>query len=233
MSNVKAQTGLIDQRNSVATASKGQKLESTEVLRIYGFASESFVDGPGIRVVVFVQGCDNACPGCHNPDSWDIAGGEEYTVRDVVKKIKKASKGGRSSAVLSSMARAVASDVSVSNGPDTPDSVNKKAPSQKVRGVTFSGGEPFLQAGALVKLGQAVKRMGLDIATYTGHLYEELALSPDKDIKALLDITDYLIDGPYIQEKRDIGLKFRGSANQRIIDMGETRKVGRVVLYVE
>jgi len=185
-------------------------------LRIYGFANESFVDGPGIRVVVFVQGCDNACPQCHNLDSWDINGGEEHTVRDIIKKIKKAS--GRT------------------NGDALPfagSKTKKKALSQKVRGVTFSGGEPFLQAEALAEIAQAIKPLGLDITTYTGNTYEELATRPDKGIQALLSVTDYLIDGPYIHEKRNIGLKFRGSANQRIIDMNETRRSGNIVLYEE
>jgi len=173
----------------------------TNKLKIYGFANESFVDGPGIRVVVFVQGCDNACPHCHNPDSWDVAGGEEYTLREIIKKIKKAI------------------------GPI------KKGTSPRFRGVTFSGGEPFLQADALVQIARAVKPLGLDITTYTGNTYEELSKRPEEDIQALLNITDYLIDGPYIHEKRDIGLKFRGSANQRIIDMNETRRAGDVVVY--
>jgi len=183
----------------------------TNKLKIYGFSNESFVDGPGIRVVVFVQGCDNACPSCHNPESWDINGGDEYTIRDIVKKIKKSS--GRTNGDVLQFA--------------------KKALSRKVRGVTFSGGEPFLQAEALVQIAQAVKPLGLDITTYTGHIYEELAQSPDESIQALLKITDYLIDGPYIHEKRNIGLKFRGSSNQRIIDMNETRKASEVVLYEE
>jgi len=188
-------------------------------LRIYGFSNESVVDGPGIRVVIFVQGCDNACPGCHNPNSWDITGGDEYTIRDLIKKIRKAARGG----------------VGNSNPVFTPrtSSPDKKPPSQKIRGVTFSGGEPFLQASGLAQIGKAVKGLGLDITTYTGHTYEELAQSEDINTKALLDITDYLIDGPYIQEQRDISLRFRGSCNQRIIDMGKTREAGAVVLYEE
>jgi len=59
-------------------------------MRIYGFTNESVVDGPGIRAVVFAQGCDNACDNCHNLDSWDMQGGEEYTVRNVIKMIKGA-----------------------------------------------------------------------------------------------------------------------------------------------
>ena len=180
-------------------------------LRIYGFASESIVDGPGIRVVVFVQGCQHACIGCHNPDSWDPAGGQEYTPRDIVRKIKTAT--GRTQVGLPA-ARA-----------------SKKALSRDIRGVTFSGGEPFMQAQGLCEVGRAVKRMGLDIATYTGNTYEELITRDDADVQALLDISDYLIDGAYVHELRDISLKFRGSTNQRVIDMNATRKVGQVVLW--
>ncbi|MCL2572323.1 MAG: radical SAM protein [Defluviitaleaceae bacterium] len=183
-------------------------------MRIYGFSSESFVDGPGIRVALFVQGCDNACPHCHNLDSWDIDGGEEYTVREIIKKIKDAI--GRTHLGVR---------------PISPSGGGRKALNRQVRGVTFSGGEPFLQARELAIVAEAVKRMGLDITTYTGHTYEELLMRDDEDVKSLLDITDYLIDGPYIHELRDIGLKFRGSSNQRIIDMNETRRLGEVVLF--
>ena len=175
-------------------------------MRICGFSNESFVDGPGIRAVIFVQGCDNACKHCHNPESWDINGGEERTVRDIVKMIK--------AAAPLVPARGV-----------TKDTLRRR----KIRGVTFSGGEPFLQAGELVQVAQAVKKMGLDITTYTGNTYEELIKRPNENVQALLDVTDYLIDGPYIHELRDIGLKFRGSRNQRIIDMAATREAGGVV----
>jgi len=203
-------------------------------LRIYGFANESFVDGPGIRVVVFVQGCDNACPNCHNLDSWDMSGGEEYTVRDIIKKIKKAS--GRSNGELLHLNHSnknTHSSALPTGGKLANSKPISKVHSRKVRGVTFSGGEPFLQADALVQIAKAVKPLGLDITTYTGNTYEELAARADSGIQDLLNITDYLIDGPYLHEMRNIGLKFRGSANQRIIDMNETRKTGEVVLYDE
>ena len=176
-------------------------------LRVYGFSQESFVDGPGIRFVIFTQGCENACPHCHNPASWDINGGKRYTTREVIKMIKNAAK---------------------RPGKAFPQA-DKKTPCGKIQGVTFSGGEPFMQAGALIPVAQAVKSMGLDITTYTGHVYEDLARHADEDVKALLSLTDYLIDGPFIYSKRDIGMKFRGSSNQRIIDMNETRKAGFVV----
>ncbi|MGI6175318.1 MAG: anaerobic ribonucleoside-triphosphate reductase activating protein [Christensenellales bacterium] len=86
-------------------------------------------------------------------------------------------------------------------------------------GVTFSGGEPFLQAEALAVLGRTVKKHGLDIVTYTGYTYEALQKMKHirPDIQALLHATDILIDGPYIQEQKDLALAYRGSKNQRII----------------
>ena len=182
-------------------------------MRICGFSNESFVDGPGIRVVVFVQGCVHACNNCHNPDSWDIAGGKEYSVQDIVKKIRSAT--GRTQAGLPAAG------------------ASKKALDRKVRGVTFSGGEPFLQAAGLHEVAKAAKRRGLDITTYTGYIYEELAARDDEATQALLGISDYLIDGPYIHELRDISLKFRGSKNQRVIDLNATRAAGAVVLFEE
>ncbi|MCL2378242.1 MAG: radical SAM protein [Defluviitaleaceae bacterium] len=192
-------------------------------LRLSGFSHESFVDGPGIRVVVFVQGCENACEHCHNPQSWDANGGEEYTASEVVKRIKDATGASRHrNHLVAGLALA----------PNDARKKGSKPPRKEFQGVTFSGGEPFLQAAALVKIATAVKGMGLDITIYTGYTYEELAANPDEDIQSLLALADYLIDGPYVHKLRDIGLKFRGSSNQRVIDMNETRKAGRVVEFM-
>ena len=170
--------------------SKGGKM------RIAGITYESLVDGPGLRVVVFVQGCELECPECHNPESHSRTGGQQCTVREVIRLIKKPGPGRK-----------------------------------MIKGVTFSGGEPFLQAGDCAQIAFEAKRIGWDVTTFTGQTYEELKSRNDADINALLDLTDYLIDGPYIHEQRDLDLKFRGSSNQRIIDMAATRKHGRVKLY--
>jgi anaerobic ribonucleoside-triphosphate reductase activating protein len=110
--------------------------------------------------------------------------------------------------------------------------MKKPGPGRRmIKGVTFSGGEPFMQAGDLAQIAFEAKRIGWDVTTFTGHTYEELNAREDADIHALLDLTDYLIDGPYLKEERDLHLKFRGSANQRVIDMNATRKHGRVKLF--
>ena len=92
-------------------------------------------------------------------------------------------------------------------------------------GVTFSGGEPFCQAEEFYKLGIEIKSRGLDIISYSGYTLEELQEMAEKDesISKLLDITDYLVDGPFVLEERDLTLEFRGSRNQRFICMSEIR----------
>ncbi|MCO7121083.1 anaerobic ribonucleoside-triphosphate reductase activating protein [Ihubacter massiliensis] len=99
-------------------------------------------------------------------------------------------------------------------------------------GVTFTGGEPFCQPEGFHSLAKGVKERGLDIVTFTGYTYEHLMKIAEKkeSIALLLDDTDLLIDGPYIKAEKDLTLPFRGSRNQRLIDMNATRKEGKVVL---
>lgn len=92
-----------------------------------------------------------------------------------------------------------------------------------LQGVTFSGGEPFMQAEVLFELGKKIKELGLDLTVYTGFVYEDLIKNELPGAKELLSVTDVLIDGPYVEAERDLTLKFRGSRNQRIINMKERR----------
>ncbi len=96
-------------------------------------------------------------------------------------------------------------------------------------GVTFSGGEPFCQAGVLAELGRAIHAMGLNIVTYTGYTFEALLAMEDPDVQALLAVTDWLIDGPFIQSQQSYQLHFRGSANQRILDCQASLQQGTPV----
>lgn len=100
-----------------------------------------------------------------------------------------------------------------------------------LKGVTFSGGEPFCQPAPLAELAKRVHGLGKNVVTYTGFLYEELIARHDPDIDALLAETDLLIDGPFILAQRDLELIFRGSANQRVIDLKQTRERGAVTLW--
>jgi anaerobic ribonucleoside-triphosphate reductase activating protein len=162
-------------------------------VRLSGITPESLVDGPGLRYVIFAQGCLHQCPHCHNPESWDVNGGAEFSIRHVIRTLKKHK--------------------------------------NNVRGVTFSGGEPFLQAGELAEVALSAHLIGWDVVTYSGFTYEELIEMKDSGVMALLSASDILIDGRYIHELRDTGLQFRGSSNQRIIAVAETQRSGQVVLW--
>lgn len=100
-------------------------------------------------------------------------------------------------------------------------------------GVTFSGGEPFCQPEAFAKLAAAVRERGLSVTVFTGYTFEELGemARDDIHIARLMELTDILIDGRFVKALRDLTLQFRGSSNQRIIDMNRTREQGSVVLW--
>ncbi len=97
-------------------------------------------------------------------------------------------------------------------------------------GVTFSGGEPFMQANALADLAVEIKKLGLNIITYTGFTFEELFENRDKNgWGRLLEMSDYLIDGKFEIDKKDWEIKFRGSSNQRYLDCAASLAQGRAV----
>lgn len=164
-----------------------------KTLRLAGVVRESIVDGPGMRMTIFVQGCPHHCAGCHNPQTHDFSGGYISHPENLLK--------------------AVDSD-------------------KLLRGVTFSGGEPFMQADALYPLADEIHMRGLDVVTYTGFTYEEITENAEKfpQRMELLKRTDYLIDGRFILEQRSLDLLFRGSSNQRIIDVERSLEKGCAVV---
>lgn len=102
---------------------------------------------------------------------------------------------------------------------DTDELLAKIRENPLLDGVTFSGGEPFCQAEPLAHLGRQIKDLGLNIVTYTGYTFEKLLAEGNKNHwYELLEVTDYLIDGPFILEQKDWNIRFRGSSNQRYID---------------
>ncbi len=113
---------------------------------------------------------------------------------------------------------------------DTGEILRRMRENPLLAGITFSGGEPFCQPRPLLELAKAVHGLGLDVWSYTGSTLEELRSAKDEDISALLDEIDVLVDGEYIEAQRDLTLKFRGSRNQRIIDMKATREKGIAAL---
>ena len=159
------------------------------MLELSGIVSDSIVDGPGIRVTVFCQGCPHHCPGCHNRETWEFGCGtpmEEETILEIV----------RSNPLC--------------------------------RGVTFSGGEPFAQGEAFAKLAKLLKEHRYEVASYSGYTFEQL-LSGTPAQRELLRHIDVLIDGPFIQSEKSLELSFRGSRNQRILDVPKSLAAGTAV----
>ncbi len=161
-------------------------------IRLAGVIRESIVDGPGIRMVVFVQGCPHHCKGCQNPDSHDPAGGYDGDTDHLLEVFDR---------------------------------------DPLLKGVTLSGGEPFEQAAPLVELAKAVHARGKDVITFTGYTFEQLFARLDERPawRALLEQTDVLIDGPFIEEQKSLILRFRGSKNQRSLDARASLAAGRAI----
>ena len=164
------------------------------MLRLFGEVTESITDGPGLRYVIFTQGCPHYCPGCHNPESHSFTDGYLVEEEKVIEEILK---------------------------------------NPLLDGVTLSGGEPFMQASELARVAKAVKEKALSVIVYSGYTFEELiSLSMErKGYTVLLTFTAVLIDGRFEIDKKSMDLRFRGSRNQRAIDVPASLAAGSVVLY--
>ncbi|MBO5501699.1 MAG: radical SAM protein, partial [Clostridia bacterium] len=102
-------------------------------------------------------------------------------------------------------------------------------------GITLSGGEPFQQPAACAELARRAHAKGLNVWTFTGYLYEKLLEKAEADsaVAELLRQTDVLVDGPFLLAERSLELLYKGSKNQRTIDLNKTREEGRIVLYTQ
>ncbi|MEA4911775.1 MAG: anaerobic ribonucleoside-triphosphate reductase activating protein [Oscillospiraceae bacterium] len=116
---------------------------------------------------------------------------------------------------------------------DTDALFERVAANPLLSGVTFSGGEPMCQAAALAALGKRVKQAGLELACYTGYTLEALLAEADPDRMALLAVCDVLIDGPFVLAQRSLELKFKGSRNQRTLDVQKSLAAGAPVLCAD
>ncbi len=118
---------------------------------------------------------------------------------------------------------------------DTANILQQVRANPLLSGITLSGGEPFLQPAPLAELAHEVHALGLDVWSYSGFTLEELTARAEKDeaTAALLDEIDVLVDGPYEEAQRDLTLHFRGSRNQRVIDMNRTRETKQIQLLYE
>ena len=157
------------------------KLDDSEI-KIAGTVSESIVDGPGVRYVIFTQGCPHRCHGCHNPHTQPFEGGKTIKIKQLYDEIKS---------------------------------------NPLIEGVTLSGGEPFCQCAPLSVLAKRLNAEGVSVMAYSGYTFEQLCekAENDKATRNLLAYTNILVDGPFILEKRDLMLKYRGSSNQRMLDI--------------
>jgi anaerobic ribonucleoside-triphosphate reductase activating protein len=161
-------------------------------VRLFGLVNDSIVDGPGIRLALFFQGCPYACPGCHNQDSWDPNGGYLEDTDVIIKKWRA---------------------------------------NPLIEGITFSGGEALMQKDAVLYLAKVAKADGLNLTLYTGNTFENLQKQNDPVINEILSLLDYLVDGPFVLALKDPDLPYRGSSNQRLIDVKATLKTGKVVNF--
>ena len=114
------------------------------------------------------------------------------------------------------------------------DNVEKKFTGNPLlSGITLSGGEPFAQAAACAELARRAHQKRLNVWVYSGYTYEQLLekAQTDEGVRSLLDETDVLVDGPFLLAERSLELDFRGSRNQRLIDLKATRARGGITLY--
>lgn len=161
-------------------------------------------NGPGVRVSLFVSGCTNRCEGCFQPETWNFCYGQEYTE-------------------------------------ETENEILKALSPSFIQGLSILGGEPF-ELENQEKVAELVKRVkrelpDKDIWCYSGFLFDRDLQEGGRRFGAytedILSCLDVLVDGKFEIEKKNISLAFRGSENQRVIDVPESRKKGRIILKME
>lgn len=158
-------------------------------------------NGPGVRISLFVSGCTHHCKGCFNEVAWDFDYGEPFT-QQTIRTILDMMKPGY------------------------------------IKGLTLLGGEPFEpeNQGPIVELLRHVKKAypQKSIWAFSGYLYEKITSHTLGDwavTQEFLSYLDVLVDGPFVEEKKNLALRFRGSENQRLIDMPATLASGKIVLW--
>lgn len=159
-------------------------------IRILDIKYGTSVDGIGLRTSLYCAGCENHCPGCHNPQSWDEQGGEPIAVNELLRLI-------------------IDADMNV----------------------TFTGGDPMLHPEGFIALATMIRQQtDKTIWCYTGYRFEELMRHPLR--RMLVELCDVLVDGRYIEAERDLTLHFRGSRNQRVIDVHQSLQSHSICLLL-
>ena len=161
-------------------------------MRFAQIRKEDISNGPGIRVSLFVQGCNRHCDGCFNPETWDYDKGQIFNRR--------------------------IQELFLDLGKE-----------KKITGFSILGGEPLDQDERMFELIKKIKERYPDktIWMWTGHTYEDLT---DKQME-IVKLIDVLIDGPFIISQKCPGKRFRGSMNQRIIDIKKTLESGTITIH--
>lgn len=163
----------------------------------------SIENGTGVRVSLFVSGCRHHCRECFNPETWDFNYGMPFTK-------------------------------------ETEEKIIEQLKPEYIAGLTLLGGDPGEvenQAALLPLLRKIKDRLpGKTVWIYTGYLYEDFlaqGVAYCEATEEFLSLIDVMVDGPFVLEKKDISLKFRGSENQKMIDLRETERQGAIVLAME
>ena len=158
-------------------------------------------NGEGVRVSLFVSGCRNRCKGCFQPETWDFNYGNLFDNAAI-------------------------------------EQIMTALENPSVRGLTILGGEPMEPENQpeILSLLRTIKQKYPDktVWLYTGNTYEELNgehRTHTEHTEEILALVDILVDGRYIEEEKSLGLRFRGSKNQRVIDMNKTRDLGEIILW--
>lgn len=158
-------------------------------------------NGPGVRVTLFVSGCTHHCKGCFQPETWDFNYGQPFT-------------------------------------DETADRILTLMEPDYIKGLTLLGGEPFepVNQAGLLPLLRRVKAAypHKNIWAFSGYLLEKLlsgAVGPRAVTEEMLSYIDVLVDGPFVEAKKDLNLRFRGSSNQRLIDLKQTLAADEIVLW--
>lgn len=161
-------------------------------MRFAQIRKEDISNGPGIRVSLFVQGCNRHCDGCFNPETWDYGKGQIFNRR--------------------------IQELFLDLGKE-----------KKITGFSILGGEPLDQDERMLELIKKIKERYPDktIWMWTGHTYEDLT---DKQME-IVKLIDVLVDGPFIISQKCPGKRFRGSMNQRIIDIKKTLESGTITIH--
>lgn len=155
--------------------------ERPGIVRMHGMLRHSLVNGPGVRCVLFLQGCNHHCPGCQNPETHDIQGGTECSIQSIL------------------------ADILTDRNLD---------------GVTLSGGDPLLQPEACIEIAKACMQHGLSVWVYTGYQFEDIyAGKLGEAAQKVLCYTDILVDGLFDAALKSEDCLWRGSTNQRLIDV--------------